>query len=415
MAHQRIILLLLTCLLLITQVDAKEFTVGVRAHTGIDKTTLKWQPTIDYLNARFPQHHFTLLPIVSLKQISDMAGQGAFDFVITNPASYVDMELKYGASRLLTQVNKRQGKSLKKFGAAIFTLKTRNDINTLSDLRNKSLIAVSERAFGGWAMAWLELKKQQIDPDEDLASLSYAKGIQPEVVKAVLAGKADVGVVRSDMLEGLANQGIIKLDDIKIISPVKNDGYPFMHSTPLYPEWAFAYLPKVADNIAKEISIALMQMPSDSPAAIAGQYMGWTIPMDYQPVHDLMKELHLGPYENYGKVPFTGILKIYRGWIVLGFMILMSALVTAIYVLSINRKLSSTSDELELAHTQLESLLQQRTHQLEKTETQQKTLLETVVDGILTLDAAGYIREINPAAEKMFGYQANEVLGKNFS
>ena len=45
-----------------------------------------------------------------------------------------------------------------------------------------------------------------------------------------------------------------------------------------------------------------------------------------------------------------------------------------------------------------------------------QTILNTVVDGIITLHARGGIIEtVNPAAEHMFGYPASELVGKNFS
>jgi PAS domain S-box-containing protein len=45
-----------------------------------------------------------------------------------------------------------------------------------------------------------------------------------------------------------------------------------------------------------------------------------------------------------------------------------------------------------------------------------QTILNTVVDGIITLHARGGIVEtVNPAAERMFGYTADEVVGQNFS
>ncbi len=45
-----------------------------------------------------------------------------------------------------------------------------------------------------------------------------------------------------------------------------------------------------------------------------------------------------------------------------------------------------------------------------------QTILNTVVDGIITLHARGGIVEtVNPAAERMFGYSAAELIGQNFS
>jgi PAS domain S-box-containing protein len=45
-----------------------------------------------------------------------------------------------------------------------------------------------------------------------------------------------------------------------------------------------------------------------------------------------------------------------------------------------------------------------------------QTILNTVVDGIITLHArSGIVEKANPAAERMFGYPAAEIIGQNFS
>ncbi len=42
-------------------------------------------------------------------------------------------------------------------------------------------------------------------------------------------------------------------------------------------------------------------------------------------------------------------------------------------------------------------------------------ILDTAADAIITIDGRGLIRSFNPAAERMFGYRAGEVLGRNVS
>lgn len=51
--------------------------------------------------------------------------------------------------------------------------------------------------------------------------------------------------------------------------------------------------------------------------------------------------------------------------------------------------------------------------ELQLSETRYQTLVDTVIDGIVTIDALGTVLSFNPAAERMFGYQPDEVIGKN--
>src|SRR5690348_11052100 len=44
-----------------------------------------------------------------------------------------------------------------------------------------------------------------------------------------------------------------------------------------------------------------------------------------------------------------------------------------------------------------------------------RSVVETAVDGIITIDERGIIDFVNPAAAKMFGYDPADLIGKNVS
>jgi PAS domain S-box-containing protein len=50
---------------------------------------------------------------------------------------------------------------------------------------------------------------------------------------------------------------------------------------------------------------------------------------------------------------------------------------------------------------------------LQESEAKIHSILDTVVDGVITIDGSGIIRSFNPAAERLFGYKAEEVVGQN--
>src|SRR5581483_7685401 len=51
--------------------------------------------------------------------------------------------------------------------------------------------------------------------------------------------------------------------------------------------------------------------------------------------------------------------------------------------------------------------------ELRRAEEQVRSVVNTVVDGIITIDERGVVQSFNPAAERLFGYSASEVVGQN--
>ena len=110
---------------------------------------------------------------------------------------------------------------------------------------------------------------------------------QDKIVYAVLNGKVDAGTVRTATLERMANDGLIDINAFKVINKKENNNFPFVHSTLLYPEWPIAKLTSTSDELAKAVSVALLNLTAGSEAAIKARIAGWTVPLDYFPVQHL--------------------------------------------------------------------------------------------------------------------------------
>lgn len=57
--------------------------------------------------------------------------------------------------------------------------------------------------------------------------------------------------------------------------------------------------------------------------------------------------------------------------------------------------------------------LKQTKSELEKSQGQLQAVIQNAMDGIITLNEAGEIQGFNPAAEQIFGYSQQDILGKN--
>lgn len=63
----------------------------------------------------------------------------------------------------------------------------------------------------------------------------------------------------------------------------------------------------------------------------------------------------------------------------------------------------------------LESRVEQRTRDLQASEERTRSIIENAADGIIVINVAGVIQSFSPAAEKIFGYSAEEVIGKKIN
>ena len=343
---------------------ADTIRIGLRAHHGIEKSMRQWKKTADYLSEKIPEHKFIMEPFVGIPHLLEEARLNRFDFVLTNPSMFVEMELNLGASSILTLRNKRQGKPYTQFGSVIFTRKDNHTINRIEDLKNKKIVAVSKRAFGGWRVAVRELLNEDFDVYKEAKQVSFSGGIQQDVVNIVKFGNADVGVVRTDMLERMDTAGLIKLDDFKIINKKISKDFPFARSTQLYPEWPLAKMRKTSSELSKKVALVLLTMEAQHPAAIAGKYIGWTVPEDYQPVHNLMKDLRVGAYEHSHESLIEHFFEDYLIEFIVFIFILVGVGFIIFYTHSVNRKLLIAKQQQDKILDELEVRIKERTKDL---------------------------------------------------
>lgn len=270
------------------------YKIGVLAKRGPVKALKKWKSTGDYLTQKLGAG-FEIVPL-DFDAVFPAVEKGDIDFFLVNSSMFITAKVRYQSSAIATMINSRQGNPLKSFGGVILTSEDNEDINTLDDLKGRSFIAVKKSSFGGWQMAYMALLNQGIDPFKDFVELEFA-GKHDNVVLAVQNGASDAGTVRTDTLERMAAEGVIDMEEFKILNPQSHDGFPFAVSTPLYPEWPLAKTKNTPDRIAASVLAALKELKPDAPAAKDAKIVGWTDPLNYGGVEKLQMELKVGAYQ----------------------------------------------------------------------------------------------------------------------
>jgi len=288
--------ILLVCFLFFSEFSfaGNTYKIGVLAKNGPVKALKMWKSTGKYLSGKLGEN-FEIVPL-DFDAVFPAIEKGQVDFFLVNSSMFITAKVKYGAGAIATMINSRQGKPLTSFGGVIFTSEENDDINSIKDLSGKTFMAVKKSSFGVWQMAYMELLRQGIDPFKDFSKLEFG-GKHDNVVLAVQNGAVDAGTVRTDTLERMAAADTIDLSDFKIINPEKHGEFPFVCSTPLYPEWPMAKTKGTSDQIAQKVVAALKLLKSTDKAAKDAKIMGWTDSLDYKGVEDLQIKLKVGAYK----------------------------------------------------------------------------------------------------------------------
>lgn len=342
---------------------SNSYTIGVLAFRGEEKALKRWVPTAEYLNQQIPGSQFNILPL-GLEELRLAVKKNQIDFLLTNTGHYVELEVFYGVSRIATVKNDIDGEVYTSFGGVIFTRADRDDIQRLEDLKGKRFMGVKRTGFGGFQMAWRELKDHGIDPFRDFASLEFSGFPQDDVAYAVRDGLVDAGTFRSETLEMMEHEGKIKISDFKVLNQQQNPAYKMLHSTRLYPVWPFARLKHTSRELSEKVASALLTMPPDSHAAKASRLAGWTIPVDYQPVHEMMRELRVGPYAGLDNMSWQNLLLRYWKWLTAIGVTLMLLTVVTLVLRKTNSKLKQMQQQLEKHQQELVDTVHARTSDL---------------------------------------------------
>ncbi|WP_371325359.1 ATP-binding protein [Dechloromonas sp. ZY10] len=103
-------------------------------------------------------------------------------------------------------------------------------------------------------------------------------------------------------------------------------------------------------------------------------------------------------------------------WLLTLFLLLLEALLIfhpfIRHVRSVIGRLQATSQELVQHQTRLHQMIEERTRELAESEEKFRLITTSAQDPMLMIDASGLLTFWNPAASDVFGYAAEEVLGR---
>jgi diguanylate cyclase (GGDEF)-like protein/PAS domain S-box-containing protein len=339
---QRIIILVVSVLYIAIQPivthAAEPIKIGILAYRSKAQTLKQWQPLAVALKKNMPERDF-VIEVFTNKELLIAANSRQTDFILTNPSSYINLAQSSGVSApLATLATNTNGQLATVFGGVIFSLASQTNINKLTDLKGKTIAISNTDSLGGYQIQAYTLSHMGISIANSTKRISLGMP-QDKVVYTVLAGGAEIGFVRTGVLEAMAQEGKIDIKQLKVLNRQSLPDFPVQVSTRLFPEWIFASMPHIEENTARHVAATLFQLEENTEAVNAIGIHGFVVPADYSQVTDLLKELRAPPYEHPPSFTLHDVVERYRGQLLIVLLGLAAILTLSFRLLNTKRKL----------------------------------------------------------------------------
>ncbi len=363
--------------------------IGILAYRNKALTQTTWQALSQYFHQQIPEYNFSINAYY-YDELAHAVATRQVDFIFTNPSHYIQLKNTYNlSSPLASLVKDSAGHNLSAFAGVIFTLASRTDINSLKDLAHHRIAVTKIKSFGGYQMQAYALHAANLDAIE--TNQLYLTGMPHDnVVNAVLQGKADIGFVRTGVLESLQTQHLLDIKQLKIINAQAIPSFPLKLSTRLYPEWPFAALPHIESEIANHVAAALLLI-HDDPVIQQLKIKDFAIPHDYLPVEQVLRTLRFPPFDKTPSFTLSDIWQRYAIPIVIFSTLSLLIGILSLFLFNLNRRLHKTFERNAMLVRALESSQ----------------------TGVVITDIDANIQWVNLAFENLTGYSTQDVKGKS--
>lgn len=375
--------LILLFSLLPLQIQAKEWVIGVLALRGDASTQRHWQPLVETLNTQFPSEKFSLLPL-NLVEMKHAVAEKKVDFLLTNPAQFIQLDNAFPLRWLLSlRSGYEPDNATRNVIGSLILVRQDSPISSVHELIGKRVGAIAPDAFGGYLLGYKALREEGVDPDKDF-TLRFT-GFPADALLYLLRDQdIQAAIIPVCLLENMDSEGLIHKSDYRPLLTYETKT-PCLTSTPLYPNWSFAALDTVPDELVDKVTRTLLTDESKP--------MKWGAPASHTHVEALLREVNQHPQQRQLWQDVKSWAIQHQFILALSFFAIIFLVLNQVWVSYLVRR---RSRQLEQAHNRLRQ---------QKEELEQAQRLN-----ILGEMASGFAHELNQPLSAIKSYAQGSVI-----
>lgn len=265
--------------------------IGVQIIEDRADEVQQWQRWLDGWSSAVPHLQVQLRPL-RWAALQAEVENGQLQFAVTSPGHYVALEARHGAVRIASQWPANSRDVSHAVGSAV-VVPADSAFQHLADLKGRKVAAVAEDAFGGYQVVAAQWRSLGMDPATDL-QMRFTGYPMEQALEALRRNQVQAAILRVCMLEQMVARGEVAQGSYRVLPPLQQavhagQAADCKASSALYPGWALAALKHTLPALSHEILLAVLSHSGADSSR-------WTVPADYQTVHEVLRTLQVAPY-----------------------------------------------------------------------------------------------------------------------
>lgn len=311
--------------------------------------------TVQYFKHRLPQYRFESVEFANDAALTAEEAK-SLDFLVSSAGTFGIRGQELGIEHIVMR-KRADVKNASRSVAAVFVVRADDKrIKTLEDMRHKRAAATTATSFDGWLIAQDAVAQAGFNPEKFFSSIQFTEFNYPDVISRVLVGQADVGILRRCQLEQLEEQGLVDPKAVRVVNGKDAADEPCRRSTDLFPAEVIAVFPHTNAELAKDVTIALLQMPASGKEDESWE---WVTVNDLVNVTGLMERLSLGSFAYQRELTVEALARRYYREIIL---VLALIAATIFHILRVDALVMQRTRELVQTIKEKEALLERIKH-----------------------------------------------------
>lgn len=270
------------------QAAYSEIIIGVLAPQGPEAAYEAWQPFADHMSDELGEP-VSLIP-VGASDGTEAFFEGYFDIFVGNPVQTAVIVDTMNA-RPIASVVRQNGAEF----AGLIVARNNGPIENLQDLSGARIATLGDWAAGGFLFQAHHLVSAGLGRPGEIGTRVRGAN-QNELVQMVLDGAADAAFIRTGVLENHIALGLIEPGTLRVLDAQSQGAEELQRSTRWFPSWFVSVPNATNERRIAQLNDILNEITPDLPAAQRANILGFTSPLDIQPVIQAMQQVGVAPY-----------------------------------------------------------------------------------------------------------------------